>query len=99
MNPKELFNIHPLLMDRTRLAIMALLNASEEAVSFNMLIEALSLTKGNASSHIRNLEKEKLVKVTKKIIDRKTKTTYQVTPLGKKEFSNYLITIQQLINK
>lgn len=90
-------NIHPLLADRARLAIMANLSLAGGPVDFNTLLEELQLTKGNLSSHIRKLEEAGLVAVHKAFVDRKPRTTYVSTRAGKAEMQHYLSTIEALL--
>lgn len=90
-------NIHPLLADRARLAIMANLSLAGGPVDFNTLLEELQLTKGNLSSHIRKLEEAGLVTVHKSFVDRKPRTTYVCTKTGKTEMQHYLSTIEALL--
>jgi DNA-binding HxlR family transcriptional regulator len=98
MKAIDLINsIHPLLLERVRLGIMVTLIDSEKPLEFNVLLEALNLSKGNLSSHAQKLEEEKLIKVTKAFVDRKPKTTYECTELGRKEIKNYLKKIEQVL--
>jgi DNA-binding transcriptional ArsR family regulator len=99
MKPTDLFKTHPLLSDRVRLAIMAVLAASEEPVSFTELAEKLQLTRGNLSSHMQKLESENLIEVKKEFVDRKPSTTYSCTKLGRTEIKNYLVQIEELLKK
>ncbi len=97
MKPSELLGVHPLLFDRVRLSIMAHLSLTKRAVDFNSLIEALDLTKGNLSTHIKKLEDEGLVKVDKTFVGRKPQTTYRCTSKGKKAIKTYLSTIEAVL--
>ncbi len=99
MSLKDFLAFDSLLSDRTRLAIMATLTSSEEPIDFNTLLEQLDLTKGNLSSHMRKLEDAKLIKVSKRFIDRKPKTTYVASTRGSLELKNYLTQIQNVIEK
>lgn len=98
MKPIDLINsINPLLLDRVRLGIMVTLVNADKPIDFNMLLEALDLTKGNLSSHSQKLEEAKLIKVTKEFVDKKPRTTYQCTDYGKTEIKNYLKKIEQIL--
>lgn len=89
--------INPLLLDRARLGIMVTLVNAKESVDFNFLIEALDLTKGNLSSHCQKLEEGQLIKVIKTFVDKKPKTTYECTNLGRQEIKNYLKQIESVL--
>ena len=99
MSAKDLLSHHPLLGDRTRLAIMVLLSSSEEELGFNVILEALGLTKGNLSSHMKKLEDQKLIKVKKQFVDRKSNTTFSTSVKGKEALTKYIKQIQSLIIK
>ena len=97
MTSTDLLNVHPVLFDRVRLSIMAHLSFAEAAVDFNSLLRSLELTKGNLSTHMKKLEDEGLVKIDKKFIGRKPRTSYLCTKKGKKEVQNYLTTIESVL--
>lgn len=97
MKAKIILETHPLLSDRTRLAIMAALITEKDALDFTYLCENLELSRGNLSSHIAKLESAGLVEVHKKFKDKKTLTTYSCTENGKKAIKNYFENIHELI--
>jgi DNA-binding MarR family transcriptional regulator len=86
-----------MLFDRVRLAIMAHLSFASRPVDFNALLDDLALTKGNLSTHMKKLEDQGLVKIEKKFVGRKPRTTYRCTTKGKKEVRNYLSTIETVL--
>ncbi|MGZ3743344.1 MAG: transcriptional regulator [Pseudobdellovibrionaceae bacterium] len=90
---------HSLLSDRVRMSIMASLASSKTPVEFSVLLEQLNLTKGNLSSHIQKLEEARLILVKKEFVERKPKTTYECTLLGRKEILNYLSKIELLLKQ
>lgn len=81
--------VNPLLADRARLAILVVL-ASAKSSDFMALLERLELSKGNLSSHLRKLEDGGLISVTKEFVDRRPKSTYTLTKLGRSQLENYL---------
>ena len=98
MKPIELLTgTHTLLSDRVRLAIMATLAATSEALDFSTLLTNLDLTKGNLASHVKKLEVGKLLSVKKEFIGRKTRTSYRCTNLGRQEVRNYLEKVESLL--
>ncbi|HEX4922982.1 MAG TPA: transcriptional regulator [Bdellovibrionales bacterium] len=97
MNPHDLMQTNPLLSDRVRLAIMALLTGSKDEVDFKTLLDRLELTKGNLSSHMRKLEEAGLVDVHKSFVDRKPLTTYSVSAKGREEIRNYLAKVEAVL--
>ena len=76
---------------------MAHLSFAEAAVDFNTLLQSMELTKGNLSTHMKKLEDGGLVKIDKRFIGRKPRTSYRCTKKGKKEVQNYLTTIESVL--
>ena len=84
--------------NRVRLGIMSILLVNDE-VDFIEMKERLDLTDGNLASHINALEKLEYVIVKKEFVGKKTKTTYKVSPLGKKAFQDHIKALEKLLNK
>lgn len=97
LNSRDFLATHPLLSDRVRLSIMGILVSAGEPVQFSELIEALDLSKGNLSAHMSKLEAEKLIIVNKEFVDKKPRTTYEFTDLGRKALSDYLEQVQKML--
>lgn len=98
MSHKDNFNIEGLdevISPRIRLGIMAILIAGGE-VDFSFLKDELGATSGNLGSHLKKLEDEGYVTVTKGFFGKKPKTTYETTEKGKKAFLKYIETIEKL---
>ena len=56
-------------------------------VEFRQLKYAIPrITDGNLASHLKVLEQSGYIKVHKEIIDRKIRTSYEITEEGKKDF-------------
>ncbi len=91
--------LNPLLSDRSRLLIMALLAAAPAPVDFTTLCEELKMTKGNLSSHMRRLEESGMVRVEKAFVDRKPLTTYCCTKQGRTEVKSYLNQVEKLLKQ
>jgi len=81
---------------RIRLGIMSVLVVND-SVDFNTMKELLELTDGNLASHLKALEKEKIIEVKKQFIGRKPNTSYKVTPLGGKLFHEHINALEKLI--
>ena len=99
MNPGDLLSVHPLLADRARLAIMAVLTSKVGNSDFNSLLGALDLTKGNLSAHLRKLEEGGLIEITKEFVERKPRTNYRCTSEGKQAVQTYLQTVERVLKK
>ena len=87
---------HPLLAERIRLQLMVAI-AAEETVDFVDLLERLQLTKGNLSSHLRKLEDAGLIEVEKGFVERKSRTSYCCTEIGRKALGAHLDELETLI--
>ena len=99
MKSSGLLNVHPILFDRVRLAIMAHLSFASTPVEFKVLVDDLKLTKGNLSTHMKKLEDQGFVRIEKRFISRKPRTTYRCTAKGKKEIRHYLSTIEAVLKQ
>lgn len=66
-------------------------------VDFNTLKELLNVTDGNLASHLRALEQNEYVTMTKDFIGRKPNTKYSVSDKGKKAFGDHLNALEELI--
>ncbi len=76
---------------------MAALTANAE-LDFNALKTLLDVTDGNLASHLKALEKEKFISVTKQFIGRKPNTRYEVTKSGRKAFRDHIDALEKLIS-
>ena len=81
---------------QARLSIVAFL-AGLESTSFTALRDALGMTDGNLSTHLRKLEEAGYIAMDKKFVDRKPYTTIRLTDTGHRAFSDYLRALEQLI--
>lgn len=89
-------HLNKLFDSRVRLGIMSALMVNEE-VNFNDLKELLDITDGNLASHIKALEENKILKVEKGFIGRKTNTTYKITKTGEKAFTAHINALEEMI--
>ena len=84
--------------NRIRLGIMSALMVNE-SVDFLTLKELLDVTDGNLASHITALEKADYIAVKKEFVGKKTKTSYVVTSLGRKEFNLHLNALEKILKQ
>lgn len=89
--------LNKLFDSRIRLGIMATLSVNDN-LAFNTLKELLDITDGNLASHLKALEKNGLIEVSKRFIERKPNTTYSITNTGKCLFEQHLNALEKLIN-
>jgi DNA-binding HxlR family transcriptional regulator len=95
-NPIE--NIQKVFESRIRLGIMSALMVNE-TLDFNALKELLELTDGNLASHLKALEQQQIIVVTKQFVGRKPSTTYKATGQGRELFRRHLAALEELIRK
>ncbi len=88
--------LNKLFDSRVRLGIMSALMVNND-VNFNELKELLEITDGNLASHLKTLEENKIIKVEKGFIGRKTNTTYKITKAGEKAFKDHITALEKMI--
>ncbi len=81
-----------------RLQIMSVLIANE-SYDFISLKEIVGITDGGMASHIKALEKEKYIIVTKSFVDRKPNTRYKISERGRIVFKKHLDALEALVNQ
>jgi len=90
-------NLQKVFESRIRLGVMSALMVND-MLDFNALKELLALTDGNLASHLKTLEQQEIVVVSKQFIGRKPSTTYKATERGKGLFRAHLAALEELIN-
>lgn len=83
---------------RIRLGIMSVLMVNDW-MEFTALKELLDVTDGNLASHIKALEQEEFIIVSKQFIGKKPNTRYAATDKGKMAFSQHLNALESLIRQ
>jgi DNA-binding MarR family transcriptional regulator len=78
-----------LIHSRLRLAVMAVLAATERA-EFAFLREQVNATDGNLGAHLRKLEDAGYITADKRFADRKPVTDYRITAQGRAAFEGYV---------
>ena len=89
-------DINKLFENRIRLGIMSILSVNQD-MSFNSLKEILDITDGNLASHLKALEKNNYLAVTKQFIGRKPNTSYRITDNGRKAFQDHIKALEALL--
>lgn len=98
MNPEPFLQLDRVIHEKGRLAIMSMLAASPE-LSFTELRDALNMTDGNLTTHIRTLQEAGYVSVTKSFRNNRPLTTCALTSAGKKAFTNYINLLETIIQQ
>ncbi|MBA4408117.1 MAG: transcriptional regulator [Bacteroidota bacterium] len=89
-------NLQKVFESRIRLGIMSALMVND-TLDFNALKDLLELTDGNLASHLKALEQQEIIVVSKQFVGRKPSTTYKATDLGKNLFRQHLAALEELI--
>ena len=89
-------NLQKVFESRIRLGIMSALMVND-TLDFNALKELLELTDGNLASHLKALEQQEIVVISKQFIGRKPSTTYKATGKGKDLFRQHLSALEELL--
>ena len=98
MNPESFLQLDRVIHEKGRLAIMSMLAASPE-LSFTELRDALEMTDGNLTTHIRTLQEAGYVSVSKSYKKNRPLTTCSLTTEGKKVFANYINLLEQIVQQ
>ncbi len=98
MNPEAFLNLDRVIHEKGRLAIMSMLAASPE-LSFTELRDALSMTDGNVTTHIRTLQEAGYVSVAKSYQNNRPLTTVSLTTAGRKAFSDYVDLLEKIVQQ
>lgn len=72
---------------------------TNDGYEFNSLKEMLSITDGNLASHIKALEREKYISVSKSFVDRKPNTKYKITERGRNAFKKHLDALEAVVKQ
>ena len=85
-----------LVYERVRLGILSALAVREE-LSFSELKALFDVSDGNLSAHARKLEEAKYLSCTKSFAERRPKTVYRLTALGRSALNRYLDHVEAVI--
>lgn len=98
MNPEPFLQLDRVIHEKGRLAIMSMLAATPE-LSFTELRDALSMTDGNLTTHIRTLQESGYVSVSKSFQKNRPLTTCSLTVDGRKAFANYIGLLEAILQQ
>ena len=98
MNPESFQQLDRVIHEKGRLAIMSMLAASPE-LSFTELRDALVMTDGNLTTHIRALQQEGYISVAKSYQNNRPLTTCSLTAAGRKAFAEYIGLLEKIVRQ
>ena len=97
---KRLFeDLDPMLHERGRLAIVSVLAAAPDGLTFTELRDTLEMTDGNLSVHLQKLEEKGYVAIDKQFVGRRPQTTCRLTKAGQKAFTRYLDHLEAIVRQ
>ena len=81
-----------------RLRIMVVL-AANPSYDYNGLKVLLEVTDGNLATHLKTLEREKYILVTKSFVDRKPNTRYKVSDRGRSALKRHMEAMAEVVRQ
>jgi DNA-binding MarR family transcriptional regulator len=97
---KRLFEeLDPMLHERGRLAIVSVLAAAADGLTFTELRDTLEMTDGNLSVHLQKLEEKGYLAIDKQFVGRRPQTTCRLTKAGQKAFTRYLDHLEAIVRQ
>lgn len=98
MNPEPFLQLDRVIHEKGRLAIMSSL-AATPGLSFTEMRDALQMTDGNLTTHIRTLQEAEYVAVTKSFRGNRPLTTCALTEKGRKAFKGYIDCLERIVSE
>jgi DNA-binding MarR family transcriptional regulator len=98
VNPEPFLQLDRVIHEKGRLAIMSMLAATPE-LSFTEMRDALNMTDGNITTHIRTLQEAGYIAVSKSFQNNRSLTTCSLTAAGKKAFTGYINLLEEIVQQ
>ena len=80
-----------------RLGVITAL-AADGPLDFTTLVKRFEVADGAMGVHLRKLEDAGYIACKRRFVGRRPKTTYSITPAGRKALRQYLATMQRIID-
>jgi DNA-binding HxlR family transcriptional regulator len=96
MEPIDFNGLDSAIHGPIRLGIMSSLQM-DGALDFTTLKRRLDVPDGSLNLHLKTLEQSGYVRSRKAIVGLRPKTTYNMTPLGRKALANYVESMKAII--
>ena len=90
-------NLERIFHEPSRFAILSALCAAEKGLTFTELKESCDLTDGNLSRHLSALEEDGVVRIDKRFVDSKPRTTVYLSKAGLDRFRDYLDSLATIL--
>lgn len=98
MNPETFFQLDRVIHERSRLAIVSLLAASEP-LSFTDLRDTLGMSDGNLTTHLHTLEDAGYLRLTRTDGETRRHTDCHLTAAGRSAFQTYLQHLETIVRQ
>lgn len=82
-----------------RLAIMSSVCGSAKGLTFNELKSERGLTDGNLNRHLKVLEEAGAIRIEKRFVKSKPRTTVHLSKMGLNRFNEYLAALEGVLKK
>jgi DNA-binding transcriptional ArsR family regulator len=97
-SPKDdLTPLSPLIHGRARLLILSFLVPRSAGATFTEIKAAAGLTDGTLSVHLSELERGRLVEVSKRFVGKRPQTVVAVTAEGRRRFAGYVAELKRIV--
>ncbi|QUH27146.1 winged helix-turn-helix domain-containing protein [Serpentinicella alkaliphila] len=93
----DINSIPDIFQSKIRIAIVSCLIGGEK--SFKELKEVTGATDGNLSVHLSKLSESGYIEILKSFFNKKPQTIYSLTERGKKDFIEYVNSLENLLKK
>lgn len=97
MQPIDFNGLDTTVHGPVRLGVMTSLRMNGE-LDFTTIKKSLKVTDGSIGIHLQKLEEAGYIKSKKAFVGRRPKTTYRLTPTGRKALIKYLESMQMLLD-
>ena len=84
------------LLSQVRLGVVSVLVGRGET-TFTELRSLLGLTQGNLGAHLQSLEKAGYIEINKAFVERRPRTTANLTPLGREAFLAHVARLDEIV--
>jgi len=98
VNPEPFLQLDRVIHEKGRLALMSMLAATPE-LSFTEMRDALEMTDGNLTTHIRALQQEGYIAVAKSFQNNRPLTTCSLTAPGRKAIAEYINLLEKIVRQ
>ena len=81
----------------SRLAVLSSLVGAGGTATFGDLKDACDLTDGNLSRHLKTLEEAGVIRIDKRFVNNRPRTTVRISKRGRTRFLQYLAALEEVL--